>query len=94
MRESIVARDGDVGRVQSKYNPEPGRCEEKKGRRVRRPRGQTERKKGKNRTNIAKVAGLYREEQLGEGQLSPVLGLENIKAGDSVCQPGPCNHRD
>lgn len=33
------------------------------------------------RTRIAKPAGLYREEQQGEGQLRPVPELEKFRVG-------------
>lgn len=50
-------------------------------------RGEGQEAKRPKRVKKGKIARLYREEQVGEGQPRPVPGLEKCKAGCRVCLP-------
>lgn len=75
------------GKVYHRYAGEHGHVR-RRGRREGRARPRGQKGKKQKRTSLTKTAGLYREEMVGEGQPNPVSGLEGIRVGGGVCQPG------
>lgn len=60
-----------------------GRAREEHPRKV--PGAKRPRDKRAKKNWCSQMAGLYREEQLGEGQPSPVTGLEKFRVESGVC---------
>ena len=79
MEDNIAARGRNIGRVQSEHEPKLGHCEERQERRIRRPRGQTKRIKGKIRTNIAKMLNHIGRGRLGKGCSVQSLGWRILR---------------